>query len=171
LRTGRGRGGVNVDANIDQIELCRIVRSNDTNLCLGIGDNEGFLPLYTSVAGAGLNSFIYENIKNGLEYFKLSDDMDSTICKVITLGKLLDDYCGGFIPELFSLDVEGFDMKVLNSANKKSFDKNIVLITERSGLSPQILGFAKNNDYFLYMNTPGNHIFVKNKYHSLLLST
>jgi FkbM family methyltransferase len=161
--------GICVDANPEIVKLVKEARPADTALCFGVADCEGSMDFFTHSLNSAIGRFDYDSLLKADKQFEVSEEIVTYQVPVITLQKLVDDHCGREgIPELLSIDVEGYEMKVLNSARPEVFESNIVMVIEKPP-AIMISDFAKRNGYFLYASTPGNYIFVKEKYRLALL--
>lgn len=113
----RGSRGVVVEANPDLIDNFRRERPNDTVLNVGVGPQPGTLPFYRIDTLSGRNTFsktTAEEFVRKHPQFKINDVIQ---VEVATLNDIVQKYCDGKFPDLLSIDAEGMDFEILESAD------------------------------------------------------
>ena len=162
------RYGILIDANPKLIKDCKEIRPDDVVLNYGVSDQDGELDFYTHNSNTALGTFDIDALKRADGLFGVSEEIIKMKVPVITLQRLLDEHCDGFLPELLSMDIEGYEVRALSSVRAEGFDKNIVIVIEKP--SEQFtVEFARRHGYFLYAATPGNYILVKSAFRETLL--
>lgn len=109
----KGARGISIEPNPDGFEKFTKYRSEDTNLNIGIGNEESVLSYY-SMNSPTLNTFSEEEAK------RYEEQNSARIEKIIevevkTLTSILEKYNKGIFPDFLSLDVEGWDYQILES--------------------------------------------------------
>jgi hypothetical protein len=123
----RGWCGINIDAMPGSMELFDRCRPRDINLELAISDSEQELK-YHIFNEPALNGFDTELAKcrDGKDGYQL---IDRRKIKTVTLESVLDAHIQSFTHiEFLSVDVEGYDMQVLQSMNLDKYRPKIVLV-------------------------------------------
>jgi hypothetical protein len=112
----RGWSGVNIDANPKLIDAFKRERPGDVNLWACVGTELSYnLAVFEEPALSTVNKdwrlrFLSENQKISSEI----------IVPGVSLRKIFDDHFEGGFPDLLSIDAEGADFEVLQSAELKS---------------------------------------------------
>lgn len=164
----KGSQGINVEANSTLLESFKKYRSKDINLNVGINDQEGEMDFYIMTDNT-LSTFS----KDQADLMGASGVSIKEIKKVklLTISTILAKYFNGKFPDFLSLDVEGVDLKILQSINyNQSFPK--VICVEITDYSPTGIGLRKTDisdflvskGYFEYANTNLNAIMVKKEF-------
>ncbi len=130
----KGWSGINIDANPGSMKLFNLRRPRDINLEIGISDKKGSL-LYYQFNEPALNTFNEKEaqLKN-VQPYCIVGEVEVTVNK---LGDLLHEY----LPieqriDFLSIDVEGLEMKVLESNDWTCFRPTYILVEIlRSNLS------------------------------------
>jgi FkbM family methyltransferase len=161
----RGWSGINVDAMPGSMQPFKINRPRDINLEMGVSDNGGVLT-FNVFDKPGLNTFDKEIAeKHALELnAKLRQKID---VHTAPLAEILDMH----IPEgreidFMSIDVEGFDLKVLKSNNWDKYKPMVILVESidasiDSILQSDIYQFLKARGYDLISKTFHTIIFKR----------
>ena len=160
-----GSKGVNIEPNPFYFKFFLEERPNDVNLNIGISENKQMLEYYEFDEPA-LNTFS-EIEKNNL----IKEGKSLQASKKIhthTLQYVLDKFFKNKFPNFMSLDVEGYDMLVLNQID---YDNNfpVVICVETISFSSsgngaknqEIINFLLSKGYFLHSDTYINSIFVR----------
>jgi FkbM family methyltransferase len=121
----RGWRGINVDAQPGSMRPFRQIRSEDTNIEVGVGSTPGSFP-YFRFDEPALNTFdpIEAKLKDAKPYHLL-EVVNVPVCR-------LDDILGESLPkgsaiDFLSVDVEGRDLDVLKSNDWGRFRPRFVL--------------------------------------------
>jgi FkbM family methyltransferase len=123
----RGWRGINIEPDIDSVKEFEKYRPLDINLNCGIYSRKSELPYYR-FAENNLNTFnelvANEQIQNGKVF------LEKVIVPVNRLDNILDTYSEGRELDLLSIDVEGFEIEVLNSNNWERYNPKIVCLED-----------------------------------------
>lgn len=158
-----GWNGINIEPNPDSVELFIKERPRDVNLQIGIDSQEGSLAYYLFDEPA-LNTFDQQSaaITQADIHHKLLG------VKAIPVYRL-DSILRKYLPEsrsidFLSIDVEGFDLAVLESNNWNIFRPACVLVEAYSlhyedAFKSEVFKFMKTNGYDLFAKTVNTLIF------------
>ncbi len=133
----RGWSGVNIDLDQSNINLFKIARPKDFNICSALSSAKGNEVLYFAHDGSPINSVnknFSENIKN--KYIKKNIDTDTlnNVLKKLNFDKI--DY--------LNIDVEGQEEEVLNGFDIKLYSPKVVSV-EFLDFSMKKMEFKNNN--------------------------
>lgn len=124
----KGWRGINIEPDPLKITKFHKERSKDLNLNIGISDQEKILPFF-KFDPSTLSTFSNKTAEN---YIKKGHKLVKTInIKVSKLGKVLSKNQIKRI-DFFSIDTEGFDLKVLKGNNWKKFKPKVICIETSS---------------------------------------
>jgi FkbM family methyltransferase len=126
----RGWSGINIDPNPSGIGLFQRARPNDINLCVGIADTQGIL-LFHEFDEPALSTFDPE-LADGLAQNTAYRLLERREVQVQPLADILQEH----LPEnqgidLMTVDVEGFDLRVLKSNDWTRFRARCLLVEAR----------------------------------------
>lgn len=152
-----GWRGINIDAMPGSMQAFKGIRTRDINLECGIGKERGRL-IFHIFKEPALNTFDPEqarkNIEAGWELASTSE------VDVFPLGEILEQN----LPEIeasqidfFSIDVEGFEINILQSNDWSRFSPRFILIEQ---LNFSLDGLAENG-VFNFLNEKGYRFFAK----------
>jgi len=120
----RGWRGINIDANKELIEKFRKIRKRDVSVCSAISDTEEKVIFYEFEESA-LNTFDHNK-------FKMSKENSSLVKKreIVTerLDSILEKIRIGRNIDFLSIDVEGYDFKVLKSFNFEKYRPRLIVV-------------------------------------------
>ena len=164
----KGCRGINIEANPQLIENFKINRPEDINLNIGIDGEDGELDFFimkdntlSTFSKSECDSMILQG-KPLLEIKKIS---------LTTISSILKKYFNNKFPDFLSLDVEGLDMKIIQSIDfNQSFPK--VICVEAAEYSPigagarrsELIDFLIGKGYYEYANTNLNAIMVRKEF-------
>jgi FkbM family methyltransferase len=160
----KGCSGLNIEPNMRLYKLLVKHRSKDINLNFAIGEKCEILKFYI-FKDHTLSTFSFE------EYSKLISAGAKLDCiqevEVQTLNYVMEKYLNGLFPDFMSLDVEGFDFKILQSINY-DYSRPKVICVESAEYSPRgtgirradLIHFLEGKNYYEYANTNLNAIMV-----------
>lgn len=164
----KGCTGVNIEANPELVPKFNKYRSNDINLNVGVGNREMDLNFFV-LQDNTLSTF---SEMEALELQKFGHKLEKVLkVKVITINKIIEQYCAGKFPDFLTLDVEGLDFDIIKTITfEKSFPK--VICVEASEYSPigagkrrtDLIDYLISKGYYEYANTNLNAIMVKNEF-------
>lgn len=122
----KGWGGINIDANPESIKLFNRARPKDINILAGVSDKKESLS-YHMFSDPAVNTFSKEEAgrwknKNWIKY------LGTKIIPTHTLRDILKDCLKEKQKiDILSVDVEGFDLKVLQSNDWNKFRPKVVI--------------------------------------------
>lgn len=162
----RGWSGVNIDAMPGSMRLFNKWRPRDINLEMGVGDKSGALDYYVFNEPA-LNGFSAELSKTREEANNAYHVKEVIKVKVSPLRELLAMHLVDNEIDFMSVDVEGFDLQVLQSNDWSRYRPKFVLaeILESSLYnlaSDPVVQFMAQQEYFIYAKQV-NTVFFKNE--------
>jgi FkbM family methyltransferase len=165
----RGSRGINIEPDPDLYKTIAHHRSGDTNLNIGIGAREATLQFYKMDVST-LNTFSKEEAEkmSHAEGHKILEEIPVPVLPVDTI---INQYCKGHFPEFLSLDVEGYEMEILQSIRFGSSDPIVICMetisyaTDGGGTKNQsLISYLLSRGYLHYADTYINSIFVKKDY-------
>lgn len=162
----RGWRGINIDAMPGSMKLFQKIRPRDINLEMGVANQEGSLNYYVFNEPA-LNGFSFE----------LSEERDKAMSPYLIkdvikvdvrpLRQILDSHLagGGGDIDFLSVDVEGFDLEVLQSNDWSKYRPKFVLAEVlNSSLhdldQDPVVSFMRDQNYVVYAKLV-NTVFFK----------
>jgi FkbM family methyltransferase len=164
-----GCSGINIDANPQLLGKFRRFRSRDINLNVGIGPVEAELDFYI-IDDPTLSTFSKEEAEGLVATGKYAIVSVQKV-KLITIEKLIREYCGDRFPDFLSLDVEGLDFEILRSIPFEKYAPKVICVeaTEYSSVGAgarrnDIIDFLVSKGYYEYANTNLNAIMVKKEF-------
>lgn len=122
----RGWRGINIEPDIINYELLRNIRKEDININCGISDEETQLEYYMFKENA-LNTFCISEITNKDAVIEVRK------VPVRRLDSILEEY-GVWKVDYVDIDVEGMELKVLNSIDWDRVEISCILV-EQKGMS------------------------------------
>ena len=164
-------GGLLIEPNPNLVKRLKKYRPNDTVLNVGISPNEHSCKMKFYLCEHHVLSTFSEDEKK--QYEKMGHKIIGTQdIQTLNINNILNEY--GYVKnglDLLSLDVEGFDLKIL-----KVFDFSLVrpkiivaeTILHRPHLeqskNSELIDFLISKNYFIYADTYINTIFVDTDY-------
>ncbi|MEM9830569.1 MAG: FkbM family methyltransferase [Bacteroidota bacterium] len=161
----RGCRGINIEPDPRLFENFVKYRKDDINLNIGISDEPAVLDFFV-MSSPTLNTFSKE------EAIRMEQETNYRIArreqiKVDTINNVVQQHHNGIFPDFFSLDVEGFDQRILKSIDF-SVHRPAVICVETLTFSDQGLGiklqetsqYLESKGYFMYADTYINSLFV-----------
>ncbi len=148
----QGWKGINIDPFPGSSAKFKDLRPNDISLEVGISSNEGKMRYYMFEEHA-FNTFSKEVCKMHEKISRLIDVKDVPTLKLSTI---LDKYCRRQEIDFMSIDVEGFEIEVLESNNWTKYSPKVVIVEDFS--------FQINKESSLigkYMQAKGYRAFSK----------
>jgi FkbM family methyltransferase len=158
-----GWRGINVDPLPGCMEAFRRQRPRDINLEVAVSDRKEELPYYVFEEPA-LNGFSREisQERDGVKGHRI---LSTVLFETQTLAEILDRYLPkGQSIDFFSIDVEGFELRVLKSNDWQKYRPNLVLIEILDVELPNIAGssvyqFMLSQGYWLFAKSVTTHFF------------
>ena len=146
----KGWSGINIDLDFHTIDFFKFYRKNDHNIQIGVSDKkENDIDMYFVHNRSAINSLDKKRIKNATEIRKINvDTLDNIIENSKFKNKKID---------FVSIDVEGFETKVLKGFNLKKYSPSIVVIEfidlamKKIEFYHQDIGRVINSDIYKHM--------------------
>jgi len=172
LLYSRGSRGINVEANPNLIRTFHTLRPDDVTLNVGVSDTCGTMTFYMIDKFSGRNTFdkhaadmfVRENPQ-----FSITETME---IPVTTLNTIVDRYAAGVFPAFLNIDVEGWDDRILRSADFRSSSPCVICVEALSAGEDKIDAIAdvlEPADYSPYCKMGANMIFVRRAFKKALL--
>ena len=158
----RGWSGINIDANPWTIFLFNIFRRNDINLCTVVSTNSNPVFFYefedSALNGLHTENAIDELYNNGYVVKKkrkvVPTSLKSILVKHITKGKKID---------LFKIDVEGLDFKLLKSIDLNNFSIDLLMVEKGNEFeTKELIDYLKSKNFLKWHESERNLIFKHN---------
>jgi len=169
----KGWRGINIDAMPGSMAEFERIRPRDINLEVAVSDRPEKLT-YFQFATPGINTFSREIMEQRLDYGDgpASDFKYELVAPAEIATRRLDAILEERLPagqgvDFLNIDVEGFEMAVLNSCDWSKFRPTVVLIEESSLLTLEnlaaspIVSFMSERGYAPFCRTPLTLIFVE----------
>ena len=167
----KGWEGINIDVNKFSIDLFNFLRPRDLNLQIAVSDKEGEISFFYQKKFSQLNTTDKEIAKENFQ-----GNFQEKKVKCQTIQNILDNskYKNKKI-DFLNIDVEGAEMKVLNTLNFEIYDPSLICIEilgYREMQSEQREKEIKNNEIFKFLVNHGykkvwsgtsycSHLFTK----------
>lgn len=153
LLYARGSRGINVDASAEAIALFNEHRSEDINVCVGVGPVAGEALFYEVRGDSGRNSFsVSEAVPHGIRR--------SLPCRVVTINEIVAKYADGVWPDFLSVDTEGLDLQILSSA-EFGIGPRVVCVEAKPDIRDVLRSLMQGRSYFAHSWAGSNLIFVR----------
>jgi FkbM family methyltransferase len=160
----KGWNGINIDAAPDSMAQFKMIRKRDINLEIPISDKQERIKYY-SFKTSLFNTFDEQSAKNCRDELIGTNEINTQ-----KLSQIFDDYLGENEIDLLSVDVEGWDLKVLRSNNWDKYRPKAIVTEFFSFLEDckpdqtEIGTFLKESNYKYLCCTPNNAFFLDNEY-------
>lgn len=156
-----GSRGINIEPNPVNFKLFQKYRKNDLNLNFGIGIINSEITYY-SMQVPELNTFCKEEAYKRKEIIVSEKQVP-----VKTFNTIIQDYCNSIVPDIVSIDVEGFDEIIIKSIDFEKY-KPLVFCIETIVFSGEnewvknnnIKKYLISNGYIHHSDTMINSIFI-----------
>ena len=161
LLYSKGSRGINVDANLNSIKLFEKYRADDKNICVGVSDVPGNLVYYQNKESS-LNTFDDTKVgKGGGGFIGIGE------IEVVHIESIIDKFNGCVYPDLLSLDVEGFDSRIIRSIDFKKTAPKVICVETISRIGENqwerdftLINYLKEKGYIHHSDTGINSIFI-----------
>ena len=167
----KGWEGINIDVNKFSIDLFNFLRPEDLNLQIAVSDKEGEISFFYQKKFSQLNT-----TDKGIAKENFQGNFQEKKVKCQTIQNILDNskYKNKKI-DFLNIDVEGAEMKVLNTLNFKIYDPSLIcveILGYREMQSKQREKEIKNNKIYKFLVNQGykkvwsglsycSHLFTK----------
>ncbi|MGA1868155.1 MAG: FkbM family methyltransferase [bacterium] len=161
----RGSCGVCVEPDPTLFVKIKKIRKRDICLNMGVGLGQKEWGNFYVMTSKTLNTF---SKKEAQHYQESVDNKIESILRIslLSINQIIEQYCNK-IPNFISLDIEGLELKVLQSFNFNKYRPEIFCIetlTYEEDKSEKkieaIINLMETNNYFVYADTYINTIFV-----------
>lgn len=160
--------GINIEANPNLISDFIKHRPKDINLNIGLSDREGEMDFYI-MQDRALSTFSKAECDSMILKGKKLSEVKKV--KLTNLSAILDTHFESRFPDFMSIDVEGWDYKILQSIDFEKYWPKIICV-EAAEYSPigagkrrsEVIDFLVAKGYYEYANTNLNAIMVKNEF-------
>ena len=163
-----GWRGINIDLNPLSIELFKVARPKDINICAAISNNETKKDLFFDHDLSSLNTIS----KNHTIFIEKAFGIKNLKRKKIKTTRLSDLLIKKKINKIdfMNIDIEGHELEVLKTINFKRFDIKVICIEivnydfyskKIKIYKDKIFKILKKNNYSLKFKTSVNYIFKK----------
>jgi FkbM family methyltransferase len=164
LLYARGSRGINIEANPDLIGDFYRLRSEDINLNVGVGPVRGVLPFYRIDAQSGRNSFDLDTVEAFVAAYPAFKIRDSLEIQVLPLSEIIETHADGRYPNFLSIDVEGLDYAILESADFSQSRPDLICVEvvtarEQDG-SDRMTNMLQSKGFIPFFGTIGNILFI-----------
>ena len=165
-----GWSGINIDLNPLTIELFKIARPNDINICAAVSSKKGVKNLFFDHQLSSINTIS----KNHTLFIKKAfgiKDLKKRRIRTTTLTNLLKKRRIKKI-DFMNIDIEGHEFEVLKTLNFKHFDIKVICIeiinydfySRNIKINKnKIFKILRKNNYTLKFKSVINYIFIKNE--------
>lgn len=163
----KGAKGVNVEPDPTGIRLFNRYRKRDTNLCAGVGKSKKVETAeFYIMSSKRLNTLVKEEALRIEANSKYRIQQVETI-QLLPVGYLFKKYFNNQAPDFISLDVEGFDLEILQTIDFAVARPKVICVEtiefeekKASLKNKAIIEFLESKNYFVYADTFINSIFV-----------
>lgn len=162
----RGSRGVNIEANPNLIAEFKRLRPHDVTVNVGVGPHEGKLPFYVYDFTSGRNTFSKAEVERNADKMTVQYTVD---IEVKTLTQIVKEYCGGVMPDLLSVDLEGLDYDVLASYDFKKSAPKVICVETRANEIQKMRDLLDLRGFVLYCRMGENLFFVHENYLDLVM--
>ena len=162
----QGASGVCVEPDPRLCKQISRVRTRDTCLNVGVADQDDQVATFYVLSSPTLSTFSKTDVDRYLSYGRQKIVEELSI-PCVSVNTILKTYFDAAPPDLVSIDVEGYDLEVLQSWNFEQFLPAVICaetLTYTEDKSEQkideIINLLTNQDYILWADTYINSIFV-----------
>lgn len=163
----RGWCGINIEPLRSKCCLLESQRSRDINLCVGIGNERGKMPLISAGMSSTFSGNVAEknNMQNNHKHMKV----------MLTLEDIYGQYCGRNQQIHFcKIDVEGYEKNILEGVCNWDIYRPWIFVIESAEPGTDIPSYEKwqdillENGYILAYATKINRYYVDERHEHLL---
>ncbi len=166
-----GWKGINIDLNPLSIDLFKVARPKDINICAAVSGKKTTKKLFfdhqlSSINTLSKNHTLFIKKAFGIKNLKEKKIKTRTLNEILVSNKIKK-------VDFMNIDIEGHEMEVLKNFNFNLFDIKLICIEiiDYESYSKKIkikksklFKLLKKNNYILKFKTSVNYIFSKNKY-------
>jgi len=166
-----GWKGINIDLNPLSIDLFKVARPKDINICAAVSDKKSSKNIFFDHQLSSLNTLSKNHtlfIKKafGIKNLKKKKVKTRTLNEILITNKIK-------AIDFMNIDVEGHEIEVLKNFNFNFFDIKLICIEiidyesyskKIEVKKSKIFKLLKKNNYNIKFKTSVNYIFIRNKY-------
>jgi FkbM family methyltransferase len=161
----RGNRGVIVEANPHLMPIWREIRPSDLALNLGVAPERGELPFLFIDDFSGRNTF-HQEYADALTRQDQRFNVQSTkMIQTVPINDIVAEHLDGRWPDFLTLDIEGMDYAVLESARFDGSGPKVICVEVRNGagddISEPFLKLLPEKGYTSVFRTWSNLIAVR----------
>lgn len=166
----KGWRGINIDPSEEAIKAFKLIRPLDINLQIAVGDEEGEIDYFSFSGDDSMNTVSKSFADAAFLNYKLEITSVKKV-PILPLAKILNQYLPvNTAIDFFSIDVEGYDLKVLKSNDWTKYRPKVVCVELAANMydvmNSEIVGFMEQNQYVArsfcaLTDTVGNIIFTQ----------
>lgn len=160
----QGWKGINIDANESAIKKFIKERNKDINVFAAISEEEEVISYFEVTGSKSMNSFSKDFIGSQ----DVTSIKSEKFLKTRKLSAVLDEYLpSGQKIDFISIDVEGFELKVLRSNNWLKYRPDIILLESFDKMTnlnfdQEVVKYLNNKEYSIISKTPNGIFFIEN---------
>ncbi len=152
----KGWHGINIEPTPNAIKAFNIFRRRDINLNIGVSSKQDKLIFYCFNEPA-LNGFSKELSQERNDTSAKYKIIKETEIDTLPLADVLDKYLPeGQKIDFLTIDVEGFDLQVLQSNNWKKYKPSFILVEDRIDFTN-----LQNSEVYKYLEEQGYQLVAK----------
>ena len=161
-----GWSGINIDLNSLSIDLFKIFRPKDINICSALSEKEGEIDYYLPNDNPLSSEItINEKFSKILESHH-GNDYKRYKTKSITWKNIIDNYGSRFnFIDFLKIDIEGSDLEVLKTINLDEIKIDLLMVEatdfDKEGRF-EIINYLQSKNYKILFDNKLNVIFKKN---------
>jgi len=154
-----GSRGINCEPSPGLIDLFRTWRPYDLNLPYAVAPVRGRVPLFVTKDTDGRDSLLRAQLASDWA-------VEAIEVEAVTVTDIVNEYCRGDFPDLLSIDIEGFDLAVLQSIQYEVMAPKVIIAEAMpwDNYGPGIRRFLEGAGYFFCFRAINNIIFVHERY-------
>lgn len=154
----RGWRGVNIEANPELIPAFHSERPEDTTVQIGVGPETTGATFYKYSPTSGRNTFSKDEVATLEGVLKVSETVPLNLWSV---NRIVERFCGGVWPAFLSVDIEGLDHAVLESADFSASAPMVICVETRRHETEARRALLEQKGFFLYCRMGENLFFVR----------
>ncbi len=159
-----GSHGINIEPDIHLFRPFKRYRSRDVNLNIAISDRNEVKPLYIMTIPT-LNTLSLEEANRNSKLYDIKiERTEEKQCH--TIEYVLEHYFNQKMPDLLSIDVEGFELEIFQSFDLKQFMPKVICVEaydihkNKKEIRHDLLNYLRGQDFSIYADTGLNVILT-----------
>lgn len=154
----RGSRGINVEANSLLMEAFCKERPGDVNLNIGVGPVKGGMTFYKYSSTSGRNTFSPAEVQS-LE--GILTVRETVLLPVDTINNIVQTWCPLGWPELLTIDIEGLDYAVLQTADFSTTAPLVICVETRRHEADRMEKLMADKGFASHCRMGENLFFVR----------